>query len=140
MLELYLVEDSDDDAFMIQRLLCDYDVRITHVETIDDAIASFEPGKYGLILTDYNVGSQTGIEFLAYLQTTYKPEEIPDRFLYSAAISEDAKKAAVAAGAKKVLNKKLFTTKEGRKELTDCLIQYIRHASPSTPPPVSHAV
>ncbi|QGG79449.1 response regulator [Litorivicinus lipolyticus] len=67
-----LVEDSPDDRFWLSRLLRENTVGIDLVEsgTAESALTLAQSSQFDLIVTDYNLPGQTGVEFLEGLRAT----------------------------------------------------------------------
>ncbi len=69
---MLLVEDSPDDRFWLSRLLRENTVGIDLVEsgTAESALTLAQSSQFDLIVTDYNLPGQTGVEFLEGLRAT----------------------------------------------------------------------
>ncbi len=105
-LGVLLVEDNDDDAFLLERHFrrAGYDPQITRVETAADmsnALAALA-GRCDVILCDYSLPSFSAPEALHLLKRT--PYDVPFIVL-SGAVTEETAVAAMRAGAHDYVSK-----------------------------------
>jgi len=67
---ILLVEDNDDDSFLIRDLLADIPdvaMEVELISTYDAAYDALTQGQYDVCLLDYHLGGQTGLELLQEL-------------------------------------------------------------------------
>jgi PAS domain S-box-containing protein len=111
-LELLLVEDNPDDAFLLERHLRrhGFDPRITRVETaaaMREALAALAPaGTASIVLADYNLPSFSGPEALRILKSSAL--DLPF-IMMSGAVSEEAAVESMRAGAQDYVTKQNLT-------------------------------
>lgn len=97
-LRLLLIEDSDDDAELVNRELRrgGYDPNCERVETPDAFKAALSSGDWDIIVSDFSLPSYTGLRALADLHATGK--DIPF-ILVSGTVGEAGAVTAMKAGA-----------------------------------------
>ncbi len=97
-LRLLVVEDSEDDAFLLVRKLerDGYDVTFERVETADGMSAALENQPWDVVTSDYNLPRFSGPDALSLLKA--KDLDLPF-IVVSGAIGEDTAVALMKAGA-----------------------------------------
>ncbi|MEX2598119.1 MAG: response regulator, partial [Dehalococcoidia bacterium] len=121
VLRVLLVEDSPDDAELIQREIRrgGYDLRCDVVETKTDFGHALEQEAWDVVLCDHNLPSFDSFQALQLLQGTHRP--IPF-IIVSGAIGEETAVAALKAGAAD------FVMKGGLRRLVPVIEREIREA------------
>ncbi|NDJ84719.1 MAG: PAS domain S-box protein, partial [Chloroflexi bacterium] len=107
-LRVLLVEDSEDDALLLIRLLkqSQYEITVERVETADEMKACLDNATWEIIIADYSLPSFSGMEALG-IAKRYDPD-IPF-IVVSGTIGEDIAVSAMKAGAQDYLMKDNLT-------------------------------
>jgi signal transduction histidine kinase len=65
-IKVLLIEDDEDDYFLVSRLLADVSAqyKVTWIHNYEDGLNELENGTYDVCLLDYHLGSKTGLEIL----------------------------------------------------------------------------
>jgi protein-histidine pros-kinase len=103
-LRVLLVEDSENDALLIQQVLRrgGFEVAMTRVEDVAGMLAELRDGTYDIVISDHNLNGSSSTDALAALRKTQF--DIPF-VIVSGAIGEEAAVAAMKAGASDYLHK-----------------------------------
>ncbi len=103
-LRALLVEDSEDDAFLVLRELQRGGFNIIHerVDTAEDMLAALNTQFWDIVFADYSMPHFNGLEALALLQQRQRPEPL---ILISGTIGEEVAVEAMKAGAQDYLLK-----------------------------------
>lgn len=107
-LRVLLVEDDEDDYVLSRDLLAEAQGRradITWAQTPEAAAAALEAGGFDVVLLDYRLGAETGLELLARLSV----RPLPPVILLTGQSERDVDLAATAAGADDYLVKDALT-------------------------------
>src|SRR5208283_3131926 len=70
-IRVLLIEDDEDDHFMVGRLLAEVSstqYKLTWVQTYEDGLKELEEGTYDACLLDYHLGSKSGLEILSKVE------------------------------------------------------------------------
>lgn len=105
---ILMVEDSEEDALLVQRALQKGGVDFEHerVMSASTFTAALERGPWDIVLSDYLIPGFGGLEALALLQTTQK--ELPF-ILVSGSVGEERAAEAVRLGARDYVLKDRLT-------------------------------
>lgn len=103
-LRLLVVEDSEDDVLLMQRVLSSagYDVELLRVDNGDDLDLALENYKWDLVITDHNI---PGFSSDASLRHVKKFDDNIPVVIVSGSIGEDIAVAAMKAGAQDYIMK-----------------------------------
>ena len=103
-LKVLVVEDSEDDTYLIIRELkrADYTVEFTRVDNAPDVLRELKNGKWDIIISDFSMPTLTGMEVLEFVKN--EQLEIPF-IIVSGVIGEDKAVSAMKAGAHDYLMK-----------------------------------
>jgi len=103
-LRLLVVEDSEDDVILMQRVLANagYDAELLRVENGDDLDKALENHVWDLVITDHNI---PGFSSNASLQHVKKFDESIPVIIVSGSIGEDIAVAAMKSGAQDYIMK-----------------------------------
>lgn len=103
-LRLLVVEDSEDDVILMQRVLANagYDAELLRVENGDDLDKALENHEWDLVITDHNI---PGFSSNASLQHVKKFDESIPVIIVSGSIGEDIAVAAMKSGAQDYIMK-----------------------------------
>ena len=101
---MLLIEDSEDDALLIQRALrrLDREVRCTRVETPSDLKAALANGEWDLAISDFRMPALNGLAALEIVRSV--SARLPFIIL-SATIDEATARRALDGGANACLTK-----------------------------------
>ncbi|NMC80507.1 MAG: PAS domain-containing protein, partial [Chloroflexi bacterium] len=107
-LRALLVEDSEDDAFLLLRELQRGGFNVIHerVDTAKDMLAALNAQFWDIVFADYSMPHFNGLEALALLQQHQRPEPL---ILISGTIGEEVAVEAMKAGAQDYLLKDNLT-------------------------------
>lgn len=107
-LRALLVEDSEDDAFLLLRELQRGGFNVIHerVDTAEDMLAALNAQFWDIVFVDYSMPHFNGLEALALLQQHQRPEPL---ILISGTIGEEVAVEAMKAGAQDYLLKSNLT-------------------------------
>ncbi len=130
---ILVAEDNPINKFLIVKILKGWEVNADVVENGREAIDKLRENNYDLILMDTYMPVMNGLEATKLIREGIVPEkkDIPV-ITFSAAVMENDKKAAIAAGANDVLGKP-YELNILHKKIT----QFIKHGNPQKPEPVS---
>jgi len=70
-IRVLLIEDDEDDHFLVDRLLAEVSstqYKLTWVQTYEDGLKELEEGTYDVCLLDYHLGSKSGLEILSKVE------------------------------------------------------------------------
>ncbi len=70
-IEVLLIEDDEDDHFLVGRLLAEVSsaqYKLTWIQTCEDGLKELEKGTYDVCLLDYHLGSKSGLEILSKVE------------------------------------------------------------------------
>ncbi|HEX8392883.1 MAG TPA: PAS domain S-box protein [Longimicrobium sp.] len=103
-IRVLLVEDDEDDYTLARDLLRDVegDFRLAWAPTYADGLRALREGTYDVVLLDYRLGEQTGLEFLGRLPLD---EEPPPIILLTGQADRETDLVAMRAGAADYLAK-----------------------------------
>ena len=96
-LRVLLIEDTEDDALLLERELGkgEFDAQFTRVETAQELEAALESGPWNAVLSDYNLPGFNGLDALRVVRA--KVQDIPF-ILVSGVIGEEQAVEAMKAG------------------------------------------
>src|SRR5882672_11262066 len=98
-IRVLVVEDNPGDVGIIRDALEEYDRAKFAVEPVRSTIACREKltsGSYDLLLLDYSLPGETGLEFL---RSMWRPDELPPVIMLTGQGDERVAKDAIRAGA-----------------------------------------
>jgi CheY-like chemotaxis protein len=102
-MKLLILEDSNFQRKILVTKLSELNCEITECAEAEDALIYLEAVKYDLVLTDLNLPSMNGVEFITQLRKFNK--EVPIIAMTSPGSSPGKINLAIEAGASEVLNK-----------------------------------
>ena len=106
LLNVLIVEDSEDDALLVMRQLRrgGYVPQSRRVDSAADMEEALAQGPWDLIITDINIPGYNGIQIVRALRSNPKFQEIPI-VVVTATLSDEIAESALEAGADSVHNK-----------------------------------
>lgn len=70
-IRVLLIEDDEDDSFLVGRLLAEVSsaqYQVSWFQTYEDGLKELEKGTYDVCLLDYHLGSESGLEILSKVE------------------------------------------------------------------------
>ena len=103
-LKLLLVEDSEDDALLLERILQsgDYDLKILRVETAEQLTKALESEPWDIVISDYSLPNFDGLSALGIVRKV--EPELPF-IMISGKVSEEFAVEVMKAGAQDFISK-----------------------------------
>lgn len=126
-MNVLLIDDDSDDAYLVRRELERYGIDVEWAAGFDAGVEAFESRRFDAVLVDHLLGARTGLEFVKYAGAHRHSVPV---ILITGLESQEVDDAALEAGAAGFVLKD-----DARGDLLSRTIRYAVRASRDTPKP-----